>query len=293
MGKYRTSTAGFTCFSRACAAREAEPFRGADHLAETFLPGFASLILNVPPLRKMFMRKVAPSGIYEYVMARTRVFDHYFAQALRDGFTQVVIMGAGMDTRALRFAHLNHSTRVFELDIPRIQQAKLEIYQRKAVKLPPELVFVSADLNIQDLTQVLAEAGFRKGKKTLFLCEGLFMYLNAEAVDSTLKFIRESTAGGSRLVFDYVLASVLRREHNLHGEQEIYEIVSRTGEGWTFGIEAGQVKGFLTQRGFALDAHYSPQELTEKYLTAPDGSTFGPINGTHSIVSAICVSPGK
>ena len=291
MGKYQTSTAGFTCFSRACATREAEPFRGPDHLAHIFLPAFASLILNVPPLRKMFMRKVAPSGIYEYVMARTRVFDHYFAQALRDGFAQVVIMGAGMDTRGLRFAHLNRGTQVFELDIPRIQQAKLGIYRRKAVKLPPELVFVSADLNVQDLAQVLAEAGFRKGQKTLFLCEGLFMYLDAEAVDSTLKFIREGTAGGSRLVFDYVLASVLRHEHNLHGEQEIYETVSRTGEGWTFGIEAGHIKGFLTKRGFKLDAHFNPQDLTEKYLTAPDGSTFGPINGTHNIVSAVYESP--
>ena len=291
MGKYRTSTAGFTCFSRACAAREAEPFRGPDHLAQTFLPGFASFILSVPPLRKVFMRKVAPSGIYEYVMARTQVFDHYFAQALREGFTQVVVMGAGMDTRALRFAHLNRGTRMFELDIPRIQQAKLDIYQRKVVKLPPELVFVSADLNVQDLAQVLAEAGFRKGEKTLFLCEGLFMYLTAQAVDSTLKFIREGTAGGSRLVFDYVLASVLRREHNLHGEQEIYETVSRTGEGWTFGIEAGQIERFLAQRGFKLDAHFNSQELTEKYLTAPDGSMFGPINGTHNIVSAVYDSP--
>lgn len=289
MERKTSSTAGYTCFSRACAAREEEPFRGPDDLAETFLPGFAGFILNVPPLRKVFMRRIAPSGIYEYVMARTRVFDHYFVQALRDGFTQVVIMGAGMDTRALRFATQNKGTRVYELDMPRIQQAKLDIYQKKAVNLPPELVFVGADLNVQDLAQVLAEAGFRKGRKTLFLCEGLFMYLNAEAVDQTLEFIKKNTAADSRLVFDYVLASVLRREHNLHGEQEIYETVSRTGEEWTFGIEADAVDRFLTGRGFKLDVHYTPEELSRKYLTYPDGRAFGHINGTHCIASALVV----
>lgn len=287
MEKYRTSTAGFTCFSRACAAREGEPFRGPDHLAEIFLPGFASLILNVPLLRRAFLRRIAPPGIYVYVMARTRVFDHFFVQALENGFSQVVIMGAGMDTRALRFTHRNKSIHIFELDIPKIQAAKLKIFKRKNVHLPPELVFVAADLNVQDLALVLDAAGYQKGQQTLFLCEGLFMYLNAQTVDSTLAFIQKNTALGSRLVFDYVVASVLRCEHSLHGEQEIFETVAMAGEGWTFGIEAGAIDDFLTARGFRLENHFTPDDLEKKYLTAPDGRAFGRINGTHCIASAI------
>lgn len=286
MQKKTSSTAGYTCFSRACAAREEEPFRGPDDLAKIFLPFFARVILNVSPLRNVFMGIIAPAGIYQYVMARTIIFDRFYQRALAEGFPQIVIMGAGMDTRALRFTPQNKGTRVFELDMPAIQQAKLDIYKKKAVNLPPELVFVSADLNIQDLARVLAGGGFRKGQKTLFLCEGLFMYLDAQAVDQTLDFIRKNSSAGSRLVFDYVYASVLRNENMHYGEKGIYDTVSQAGEGWTFGIEEGVIESFVSERGFELDSHYTAADLEEQILTSEDGRLFGHINGTHCITSA-------
>ena len=82
-----SSTAGYTCFSRACATREAdERFRGPDDMAEIFLPAFATVILNVPFLRRTFIHKIAPSGIYEYVIARTKLLDEIFLAALEKGF---------------------------------------------------------------------------------------------------------------------------------------------------------------------------------------------------------------
>ena len=78
-----SSTAGYTCFSRACAAREQdERFRGPDYLAEIFLPPIPQILFNVPFLRKWCMRKMFPTGIYEYVLARTNLFDEVFVDAL-------------------------------------------------------------------------------------------------------------------------------------------------------------------------------------------------------------------
>ena len=287
MSQYKTSTAGFTCFTRACAAREKEPFRGPDDLAEVFLPGFASVILNVPLLRQAFMHKVAPAGIYEYVMARTRIFDACFIQALEDSFPQVVVMGAGMDTRALRFAGRNHGTRIFELDLPKMQEPKLDILRRKGVDLPDELVLIPIDFNHQDMGEELARAGYKKNNRTLFLLEGVCMYLQAEAVDHTLAFIRSSAPAGSRLVMDYVRASVLRGEHKYYGESQICSTVSATGEGWTFGIEERELTEFLAERGFELQKHYTPLEMEKTFLTADDGSLFGKVNGTHCVAVAL------
>jgi hypothetical protein len=56
-------------------------------MAEIFLHAFAKVILNVAPRRKAFMRKVAPSGIYEYVIARTQLFDEIFLEALDEGIS--------------------------------------------------------------------------------------------------------------------------------------------------------------------------------------------------------------
>jgi methyltransferase (TIGR00027 family) len=255
-------------------------------MAWVMLPVFAKCIASVPFLRRFFIRKVAPPGIYEYVLARTKLLDEIFVQALERGFPQIVLLGAGFDTRALRFASQCGGTKVFELDVATTQQPKIDILSRKGITLPEELVFVPIDFNRESLPEVLTAAGYEEKQRNLFIWEGVTMYLTPEAVDGTLAFIRESAAAGSIVVFDYIYASVLRREKRHYGEAEIYQMVSRAGEGWTFGLEEGEVEAFLAERGFEIVAHYTPDDLEETYLTAEDGARFGRINGTHCIVVA-------
>ena len=282
-----SSTAGYTCFSRACAAREQdERFRGPDYIAEIFMPPIPNTLLNVPLLRKWCMHRMFPTGIHEYVLARTRLFDELFVDALERAFPQIVILGAGMDTRTLRFEGKNTSTTIFELDIHATQRYKREVYKRKKTTLPKSLVFVPIDFNKQRLADVLLEAGYQGGQQTLFLWEGVTMYLEADAVDGTLAFIRSSAAEGSIVVFDYVRASVLRYENTLYGEKDVRGTVARAEEGWIFGIEDGAIEGFLSERGFELLSHYTPSDLEAAYLTAEDGTEFGRINETHCIVIA-------
>ena len=282
-----SSTAGYTCFSRACATREKnERYRGPDNMAEIFLPLFAKVILNVPVLRKAFMGKIAPSGIYEYVLARTKLLDEIFLDGLEQQVHQIVILGAGMDTRALRFADKNRGTKIIELDIEKTQHPKIEILKRKQVTLPNELVFASIDFNQENLSDVLVNAGYDIHHQSLFLWEGVTMYLNSDAVDSTLSFIRENSHRGSRVAFDYIYASVLRQENKFYGEKQIFETVSRAGEGWTFGIEQGEIEQYLTEHGFKMMLHYTPSELEKRYFSADDGNIVSRINGTHCIVQA-------
>jgi methyltransferase (TIGR00027 family) len=280
-------TAAYTCFSRACANREPDPrFRGPDDMAWILLPLFAKCLAAVPCLRRLAMNRLAPAGIYEYVLARTKLLDEVFLQALERGFPQIVLLGAGFDMRALRFAGQNRGTRIFELDVATTQQPKIDILKRKGVTLPEELVFVTIDFDREDLAEVLLAAGYEEGRQSLFLWEGVTMYLTPEAVDGTLSFIRNSAAGASIVAFDYIYASVLKRENRFYGEAEIYKLVSEAGEGWTFGLEEGQVEGFLAERGFTMVAHHTPADLEETYLRAEDGALLGQINGTHCIVVA-------
>lgn len=144
---------------------------------------------------------------------------------------------------------------------------------------------MSIDFNRQSLSEALLAAGHEKGQRSLFLWEGVTMYLKAEAVDDTLAFIRDSGAG-SRVAFDYIYESVLRRENRYYGEKAIFRRVSRAGEGWTFGIEEGGIETFLSHRGLRLVAHHAAADLQREYLTADDGSVFGRINGTHAIAAA-------
>jgi methyltransferase (TIGR00027 family) len=243
-------------------------------------------MLEFLPLRKYLMGKMFPPGIYEYVCARTNVIDAVFLSALDDHFAQVVLLGAGFDTRALRFADRNLGTTIFELDVPATQKPKLQIYCKNKFVIPPWLVFASIDFNRERITDVLHKAGYQDGQQTLFIWEGVSMYLSAEAVNSTLTFIQSCAAPGSQVVFDYLYASVLRQENRYYGEQEIYRLVFRSGEGWTFGLEEGEAEPFLAARGFEMLAHYTPVELETRFLTAEDGTSYGRVNGTHCIVVA-------
>lgn len=290
-----SQTASYTCFCRACADAERDrSFRGPDSIAKVFIPFLPKvLFLKCGLLRSLVMKRIAPHGIYEYVSARTKLFDEVFCRAIDENFPQIVILGAGFDTRAWRFEQRNHGTRVFELDAPITQKMKRKLLDKKGVSSPGEINFIPIDFEEEDIAEALSKAGYHRGLKSLFLWEGVTMYLSDESVSRTLEFINKGAAAGSCVIFDYVLASVLRRENKLYGEAAIHNTVFKTGENWTFGIEEGAIESFLSERGFELTEHYAPDELQKKYLTSGYGTTYGRINETHCVAVAAATGVTK
>lgn len=281
-------TAEFTCMSRAASYMETrECYKGDDNIAYILVPGFIKLFLRFPRICHLYHRFLAPKGIYEYVIARTRYIDSIFMEALEKGFDQIVIFGAGFDSRALRFDHLNRSTRIFELDAPITQEEKLKAFKKKNIMIPENLVFVTINFIKERLPEKLTEAGFEEGRKSLFLLEGVTMYLSHAAIESTFGYIRDVSGKGSLVVFDYIYAGVLRQEHRYYGERNIYRTVSKAGEGWSFALEEGEIGDFLGTYGYQLKDHSSAQELEERYFKNREGEIVGRINATHSLVTAV------
>jgi methyltransferase (TIGR00027 family) len=136
------------------------------------------------------------------------------------------------------------------------------------------------------LSDRLAQAGFGGGARSFFLLEGLLMYLQPASVDETFGVMKEFAGAGSEVVFDYVRAPVLRREGQYYGEREILETVASAGEQWHFGIEEGNLVGFLEPYGLRVVDHKNPQELERMYFTDTSGRMVGRVNGTHCLVRA-------
>lgn len=280
-------TAQWTCVSRAASSLESDShYRGDDRLALILVPGFLGLLLHVPLVRRLYSRVVAPRGIYEYTIARTRYIDAAFKEALAEGFDQILIFGAGFDTRALRFQAEAGQTRVFELDVPLTQEAKLGQYAKRGLDLPANVTFVAIDFDRESLPDKLQEAGFAPGRRSLFILEGLLMYLQPESVDATFQVIEAFAGEGSQVVFDYVRASAFDRPESCYGGQEIVETVAKAGERWHFGLEEGELAGFLKQYGLRLLDHQDAQDLERTYFRDPAGRVVGRVNGTHCLVRA-------
>jgi methyltransferase (TIGR00027 family) len=122
---------------------------------------------------------------------------------------QFVILGAGFDTRALRLPRPGQ-IRCFEVDMPQTQSAKRQLLRKARIESAC-VTFVAADFETEDWLARLVEAGFDPNQPAVFLWEGVIMYLDRPAVESTLRKIA-STAKGSVLVFDYFTTEALRSQ---------------------------------------------------------------------------------
>jgi methyltransferase (TIGR00027 family) len=161
------------------------------------------------------------------VVVRTRYIDDALNAALAAGLGQVVILGAGLDSRAHRLRGIERAA-VFEVDHPATQAMKRRVVGRR----PPHLT-TPLDLTRGRLDAVLPAAGFRADAPALFVWEGVTNYLDDASVDATLRFIARS---GTALLFTYVDRAILDGSRRFEGAAESAAYVRRLGEPFTFGL---------------------------------------------------------
>ncbi len=287
-----SKTALWTTHMRAFSAKEENlKIRGLDNLAKIFLTNEQLQDLQNVNTRQHQKEKYFVIGVYEYVIARTMIFDLIFKQALEQGFEQIVFLGAGYDTRPYRFRELMGSVKIFELDIPLTQEHKKQCLVRADIDIPEQITFVPINFNTESIKDAILSTGFDKNKKTFFIWEGVTFYLGAEAVDDTLEFVRSNTRAGSAIAFDYIALwpGVL----DAYGVKELIEFNSKnqSGEsGNSFALGEGSIESFLSDRGFEISDHLNSKEIEKNYLTLEDGTLFGHVTGSFRIVKALTIN---
>lgn len=204
-------------------------------------------------------------GVNGFLVARDRYIDDVLRNCLREGLEQLVILGAGYDSRLYRF-DLQGTVRVFEVDHPATQADKLQKLKTIFGKVPEHVTYVPIDFNTQTLEGCLLSSEYSPKQKTLFIWQGVTMYLTGEAVDTTLAFVVKNSGKGSTIVFDYIYRSVLdaQNQSEVRGMRR-YRFM--TGEGLTFGIPEGMITTFLEERGFASVKDVNALDLKAAYCT--------------------------
>ncbi len=273
-----SKTAMGVAFLRAVAALdEREEIRGGDDLAEVFLIEQWRGALKDRTIRESIARKVLFPGAYEYILARTAFIDGIVKDALQNNISQIVFLGAGYDSRPYRFKNLINQTTIFELDAPATQQTKRELLRKANIVVPEQVVFVPVNFNSESLGDALHGAGFVADQRTLFIWEGVMMYLSADVVDDTLSFIKSDSSADSLVCFDY--GSHWPEMLDAYGVKELYQFheAHAPGEPLRFGIERGKIEPFLSERGFRIVDHLKATDIEKRYLTLRDGSSAGRI----------------
>jgi methyltransferase (TIGR00027 family) len=203
------------------------------------------------------------------IVSRTRYIDEYLLRCTENGIQQLVILGAGYDSRAYRFAALREGVRVFEVDHPATQAVKRKKIRALFGSLPSHVAYVPVDFGREGLFESLRVSGFENTARTLFIWEGVTMYLTASAVDETLLFIARNSGEGSSVVFNYVDKSVADGTCRLEAAREWAMALAKLGEPIRFGIENGAVYEFLAKRGFETVENATDELLDRTYGSQP------------------------
>ena len=292
-----TAEAAAALRAAGAAARD-ELVRGPDRLASRFVQSAPRLtaIVKVPLLRRLAPRvaETLLPGSYWFEMARVKHMDGVLRKEIVAGAQQVVILGAGFDSRAYRFADRLEAIPTFEVDHPATASVKRARVHRIFGALPPHVRYVDVDLSVNgQLDERLPAAGYRDELRTLVIWSGVTPYIPADGVDAVLRWLGRNAPPGSSIVFDYAYREAVDGSAFFYGAPQLRQRVAEGGEPLRFGVARGEMPAFVAARGLELLSDLGPEQLERRYLVRRErlaGRPYGFVAIAHARVPVVASS---
>jgi methyltransferase (TIGR00027 family) len=240
----------------------------SDDLALSILPAGQRAMVRAmrwPLLRRLTISagERAVPGSWSLIACRKRYIDDKLDEALPN-IDSVVVLGAGMDTRAYRLARRS-DIPVFEVDLPvNIARKKAAVAQAIGA-VPASVRLVPVDFERDDLISALTGLGYRTDARTFFIWEGVTQYLSQDAVRATLVALRAAAPPGSRLVFTYVRRDFIEGA-NMYDAAILYKRFRQRQQVWRFGLDPEQVSAFVAEYGWQLVEQAGPDYYLRNYI---------------------------
>lgn len=193
------------------------------------------------------MHVINPS-IRKGIALRARYFDDYARRCIDDGYMQIVLLGAGYDSRFLRLDGFRH-IRIFELDLASTQAIKKALTRRLLGKLPDHVTYVPIDFSKGELIPALLNGGYIRSRRTLFIWEGVTLFLNLEIITETLGRITE-LGPRNRVAFDFIPSELVDDETDYRGNRQLLHLCSSINEPLTFGSRPENMRRLLSGLGY-------------------------------------------
>ncbi len=212
---------------------------------------------------RVLLGRLMSVGIQQLVRARFAE-DAITAWAGRGG-SQLVILGSGFDTFALR--HPDLPLTVFEVDLAATEALKRERLAAAGVALPEKARFVEVDFERDDLGERLATAGFDQKRPAFFNWMGVTYYLAPDALRQSLAVMAALAAPGSELTLDYLISEEVMDPSNRRLSRRVKRFVALRGEPMVSTFDPALVEqGLGTEEDWEILEHESPADQIERYL---------------------------
>ncbi len=270
--------------ARAFASRDPdESLRNPDHLADRLVGDDELALISAHPISKALRQDYSdasesiPTVMFAWLMLmRTRYIDEALKRAVANGVRQIVILGAGFDSRAYRFRDLLQHCAVVEIDASVTQSYKRQRLQAIGCNAPTNLTYASIDFSSQSLRDVLFASGIKREDPTFYIWEGVCMYLPEQSVRETLSTISSYSPVGSSLAMDYANQLWLEQAQN-NPQQGSFEIFKSWGEPWIFGVPNPDGQEFFREVGMDPGRPMAVinRELIKRHTMNDEGKMYG------------------
>jgi methyltransferase (TIGR00027 family) len=228
-------------------------------------------------------REPGRRGLRLFIAVRTRFAEDALAAAIARGVTQLVVLGAGLDTYAYR-TPFSDRLRMFEVDHPATQAWKRERLAAAEIAVPDALTFAPVDFERESLAEGLAAAGFDPAQQSFFTWLGVVPYLTEQAVFATLGFIAR-LPGGAEVAFDYINPPEAIDDPDRRAfHQALVERVAAAGEAFKSGFDTRALDARLRTLGFADIEDLGLVEIAARYF--PGGGAHPASGGGPHILRA-------
>ncbi len=247
-----SETAMIVTFCRAlCALDERDKIRGNDNLAHHFITDNYKRAFESSESRRWAKDQLG--AIYGYANARNSYGDELFRTELKNNIPQIVILGAGYDTRSYRYSHLIRDTNIFEVDIAVTQERKIELLIENNIDIPQSVHFAVINVKEENLAESLKRRGYAPAKRTLFLWEGVTPYLTEDAMLKTLHFLQNHSAPESTIFFDYLT------------EKQCSKV---DAEPFLFWKSSSEIVVMLSEFGIEVEESLHANDIEERFLSS-------------------------
>src|SRR5579863_10417577 len=208
-----------------------------------------------------------------FTAARSRIAEDALSRAVERGVREIVILGAGLDTFALRNPHGTQQIRIYEVDQPATQAWKRQRLAEAHIALPPWLILVPVDFERDDVGEKLAAAGFQRNSPSFFTLLGVVPYLTQDAIGRTLDYM--SSIPDSEVVFDYMEPPEAFSEELRQLETERSEQLKKIDERSVSRFEPAGIAAILRACGFCAIEDINFQQIASRFGRAVQGLARG------------------
>jgi methyltransferase (TIGR00027 family) len=199
------------------------------------------------------------------VLLRSRYAEDLLAEAIAEGVSQFVILGAGLDTFAFRQPAFARRLQVYEVDHPATQAWKRERLAAAGIAVPDNLRWVPIDFEQQTLATGLRKAGFDASEPAFFSWLGVIQYLTLPAIDATLRVVA-ALPSPSTIVLSFMLPDIDPQSEEAAIARQVADDAARAGEHWLTRISPQDLAFRLTELGFRKVTHLRPEEANALYF---------------------------